>query len=323
MISNIDNSNSYFSWGGVIEICSQGIGRLAVPIFFFISGYLFFYKIACLDMKTYQHKLTRRIKSLLIPYFIWNLIILVIYILLFQCYGIELKKFVEHLDLNTIIKAFVGFKQATGAFPIVYQMWFIRDLISVIIISPIIFFLIKRLKILYIGFVGILWILGLEIPLICDYCLSMSSIFYFSFGAYFSIFGYQVMRNIYRLKFIGYSYPILLFLDLSTKSIVIHNIAILCGMILVFLIGGYLLESGKIRPNPFLSSSSFFVFAIHDPLLLSGIRKIIVMVLPNYSFLIVVGYFVTIALTVVISLCIYYIMKKHMPKTMALLTGGR
>ena len=32
-------------WGMIIEIFSQGIGRLSVPLFFFISGYLFFYKI--------------------------------------------------------------------------------------------------------------------------------------------------------------------------------------------------------------------------------------------------------------------------------------
>ncbi len=50
----------------------ESIGRSAVPVFFVISGYMFFYKVAGLTTEIYKSKLKRRVKSLLIPYLIWN-----------------------------------------------------------------------------------------------------------------------------------------------------------------------------------------------------------------------------------------------------------
>jgi fucose 4-O-acetylase-like acetyltransferase len=42
-----------------------------VPVFFFISGFLFFYSV---DFNTdvYKRKIKSRVKTLLIPYIIWN-----------------------------------------------------------------------------------------------------------------------------------------------------------------------------------------------------------------------------------------------------------
>ena len=71
-------------------------------------------------------------------------------------------------------------------------------------------------------------------------------------------------------------------------------------------------------------SASFFVFAIHDPWLLSNIRKLLYVTLhPASDFAMVVVYFFNILLTVTIALALYYCLKKISPKFTAIITGGR
>ena len=50
---------------------------IAVPLFFFISGFLFF-KEGYLDSDLYLKKLKSRVHTVLIPYLLWNIIYFVI-----------------------------------------------------------------------------------------------------------------------------------------------------------------------------------------------------------------------------------------------------
>lgn len=58
---------------GLFYAFSQVVSRVCVPLFFFISGLLFF-KGANFSWNIYVHKIRRRISTLLVPYLIWNLI---------------------------------------------------------------------------------------------------------------------------------------------------------------------------------------------------------------------------------------------------------
>lgn len=51
---------------------SHVISRAAVPIFFLISGYYFFYNTDSFNYKIYIKKLRKRVNTILIPYLIWN-----------------------------------------------------------------------------------------------------------------------------------------------------------------------------------------------------------------------------------------------------------
>ncbi len=52
----------------------RGLLSAAVPIFFFISGYLFFLNVENFNHHAYIKKLNKRLYSLLIPYIVWNII---------------------------------------------------------------------------------------------------------------------------------------------------------------------------------------------------------------------------------------------------------
>ena len=53
---------------------SQGICRVAVPMFYFISGYLFYNELKEWNWEVYGRKLKSRVSTILIPYCIWNII---------------------------------------------------------------------------------------------------------------------------------------------------------------------------------------------------------------------------------------------------------
>ena len=59
---------------GMQVLFSSTICHVAVPVFYVISGFLFFYKCQTFDVHTYKAKLYKRVKTLLIPYLLWNLI---------------------------------------------------------------------------------------------------------------------------------------------------------------------------------------------------------------------------------------------------------
>ena len=53
---------------------SKVLTHVCVPTFYFISGYLFFKGLETWDAEKYKKKLVRRVKTLLVPFLIWNTI---------------------------------------------------------------------------------------------------------------------------------------------------------------------------------------------------------------------------------------------------------
>ena len=59
----------------MFNLFSEVLPRIAVPLFFIISGYLFFR--SGFMIRTYTDKLRRRVRTLLVPYILWNLLYLI------------------------------------------------------------------------------------------------------------------------------------------------------------------------------------------------------------------------------------------------------
>lgn len=57
---------------------SEILAGTAVPLFFFLSGFLFFYKTATFSRTIYEEKIKKRIRTLLVPYLFWNLAVIAI-----------------------------------------------------------------------------------------------------------------------------------------------------------------------------------------------------------------------------------------------------
>ena len=108
------------------HIVTDEIEKIAIPLFFFISGFLFFYRSE-FSFATYGLKLKRRIRTLLIPYLFWNMVVL-LYKFLTQTFFLSMTSGRNKLisDFNWLDWLNVFWNHYEGN-PICYQFWFIRN----------------------------------------------------------------------------------------------------------------------------------------------------------------------------------------------------
>ena len=115
----------------VFSIC-----QVAVPLFFFVSAILFYR--TCTSADDIKRKLKRRIKSLLVPYLLWNAIFVAVYFILPRIPAIG-----EHLNMGIAIKTwrdvFVGIVDSRFT-----PLWFVKQLMFYTALSPLIFIVVRN-----------------------------------------------------------------------------------------------------------------------------------------------------------------------------------
>lgn len=304
--------------------------RVCVPLFFFISGYLFFVNLSFFGRKEYLGKLKKRVRSLLEPYLFYNALA----ICLFMIIGLikpELQSGVvpRFSEWNIFMVARLFWDYGANL-PIVPQFWFIRNLMVIVLLSPILFYLIKKSRGCIVILLAVLWgcnIWEFGVP-------GTMGLFFFSLGAFLSIHRLSPYSVSCKLSFIGYLYPLLAIIDIISKgepyNIYLHNVAILSGIIFwIYLIGCFLTKHDKYVSNNFLLAATFFVYAMHSPY--NGkIVKVMLHFLPSVSENPVVGdiqyviyYFLTATLWILFLLSMFAIIRKVSPRFAVFLSGGR
>ena len=133
----------------IVRIC---LAEVAVPLFFVISGFLFFYQCD-FSRETYYNKLRKRIHSLLIPYMIWNTLYLFFVMIVQQLQPSSTsldRKLVMDYSVIDILDSYWHFDGVIRGYdPICGPLWFIRDLMIVNICSPIVYFCLNNKKIVF------------------------------------------------------------------------------------------------------------------------------------------------------------------------------
>lgn len=130
------------------DFVSVMVGRCAVPLFYVISGYLFFLKVSD-GMKSIYAKIQKRIRTLLIPYIVGCLFFVGFGVLIAIMPGIS--KYVNGSVMPLFDKPIqqiicsIFYDQGDGA-PCAFQLWFLRDLILIVATSPIWYLLLRYLK---------------------------------------------------------------------------------------------------------------------------------------------------------------------------------
>ena len=113
----------------------QGWQHVSVPLFYIISGFLFFRNYS---QNMFQKKMKTRVKSLLIPYIVWNL---VPWLLLLTVGLLPIAKSIGiHTDisLKSLYECFVLCKYSV--------LWYIRNLIIFVVLTPLIYQLMSKKK---------------------------------------------------------------------------------------------------------------------------------------------------------------------------------
>lgn len=318
---DIFQGNVFPIYDTVSFLFSDVIARIAVPLFFFISGFLFFYKSKGFSLSVYGRKLKKRVHSILIPYLFWNLLVL----LLFFLAQTFLSGFTSGATKLICDYSFSDWLAAFWSNIICYQFWFLRDLMVVVLFSPLVFIAVKYLRLSAVFVLGLLWYFDWWFSFTG---FSITAFFFFSLGAYLSVWRCNFVALLKPYLFPSVViYTLLAFFCVCFKEqswvSFICSLSILFGIVLTISLSAYFLERGKWSVNAFLVGGTFFVYAFHGmPLAL--IMKFCIKYSPYLNNGILLGiYFSSTVFIILVSLGIYYLLRRWFPRSLIIMTGGR
>lgn len=299
------------------NVFAYGLGAIAVPLFFFLSGFATFrnYKL-----KLYPQKLKSRVKTLIIPYLIWNTI------------GLLFAIIYTYTPISNLIAGRESFFPTTsnileGIFLYKYnfQFWFLYDLIIYTILSPLIYLLIKNK---YIGILSSVTILFLPVLFNSPPHLNLNFTIFYFLGCFFSKH-FQKIFIIPSSKKVIHLSGLLFFVFLLTKILLNYNILSLSiissNIILIGLLFSFWFFSDsficKIKQKKFFSEF-FPIYTLHT-YFLATIIKIIYYLAPKNSFMLFINEVISTSLTIIVVTILAYYWHKKLPKFYAIMFGSK
>ncbi|WP_041274688.1 acyltransferase family protein [Desulforamulus reducens] len=294
----------------VIERYMYNISECAVPIFFFISAFLFF-KTYKQSVNYYVYKLKKRLFSLLIPYILYNILGYYKYILFNNI----------TFNFNELIVSIIS----SSTMP----LWFIRELMILSILSPLIYWVINRkyVSIIVLGITALLSIFGVASYRCFIYWTSI-----YLFGAYVAVyygtFNFFSLRNNKKKIVVPLSCILFLcsawFLPNTTGDMDIYGelafylFRLICPFIMLLLCS---YDSSKIQVK-FYMRYSFFTYCVHMPLI-SVVQYVTSRVVFADSWLLIAEYMLTPFVILTIIVCAATLLSKYFPHIWKVCNGWR
>ena len=314
--------------GFFVEFVTNLISRVfagpAVPMFFLLSGFLFFYRFSW-TRSGYLQKFRSRFNTLLVPFLFWNILVLVLFAAA-QISPLTPPYFsgkippISEFPWLEYIDAIFGITRL----PISYQFWFIRDLIIIVALTPFISVTISKIPYVALAFIATVWYLDLS-PL--DFPSAEALAFFYT-GSLLAAKGISPFALDRYGKYIVGIYIAVAFVDAATKDMALNAMLSRAGLVLGVVSALYLTKSllGRefLRSRlAALSMTSFFVFAAHEPLL-SATRNVAFRVLDPSSDLFILGlYFFSPAFVVIVLVYTYRVLRIVLPTPTRFVSGGR
>ena len=283
VVNPLEADFSFISGQGLYNVVaillSNVVSKIAVPAFFFISGFLFFINFQNWSWEGYKMKMRSRVKTLLIPYLLWNAVPFVIMAMGLYLKGGSIEEVQGYVaekswhifyDCNVFGASDINWLgerlRSTGPFDL--PLWFLRDLIVVSVLTPIIYHAIKKLGLFFIGFLFWAYISRIWVSLPG---FSNTAFFFFSAGAYFALNKINVVQFATKFKYLFIPTCLILLvvvtvLDGANTTAVGHNlkpIFICTGVVTAFYVASIFVTKYGVKPNKLLVSSCFFIYAFH------------------------------------------------------------
>lgn len=294
-----------------------GLGQIAVPGFFMISSYLFF--------RTYRpevlmEKWNSRIRSVLVPYIVWNIIYYLGYVAGSRIPGITdiIGKGKIPLNLTEGVSAVLHYSYN-------YVFWYLYQLILLILLAPLIYLAVKRFRAgaLFLGILLIGVYLGKRLPF-----LNLDALFYYSFAAFGAVHckalaeeGFTVRRLLLGALFVVLG-MISLKTDLPGSSPGESASVTVVFRLLVPLGLWFVTPENWLFPARDFMKHNFFLYAVHFALV-RLINKTGAAALPPLPVLSFGLYLFMPAFAVVLSWLAGRLLRDFTPAVWGLLNGGR
>lgn len=301
------------------EIISHGLGALTISSFFIFSGYFFFGKFQSWDWHKYRNSLRQKGKTLLFPYIFWNIAI------------------VAAMLIINYIGEIIGSNREQGAMPAIYDifwgqpanfpLWYVRDLMCMMLISPLFFVLLKRG-----GRWGILllmawYISGYYIPLTG---FGSTAIFFFGVGAYFSIYRQNMISFAEKFRVISWLIaPCLLIASTLGGGYewggYVSRLFVIVGIVATFNVFHRLHKNYKLRLWLIKwSAPAFFIYVAHEIYIINWLKGGLARLpLSEGSPLRLIAFCITPFVCTAICILLYKFFNRFTPRALAITTGGR
>lgn len=309
----------------------------SVPIYFFISGYVFFYNVD-FNKSAYIRKLKNRIKTLLIPYIVWNTIaiarILLCYLPCLSSINPN-KGYAPNLSILNILSCY--WDNNPGIVP-VYQhylpvdgpLWFLRDLIIIVVCTPVLYCVIKRYRHLPILFFGAIWMYASIGRTSDSLTRTYSCILFFSWGAYISILKINMLEAFNKhFNSSMILYPTSCILGMfslyyfSQYYNLIHSLSVIIGMYFAYNLSSWLLRNDICKVNKFLAASSFFIYVSHALIIKVFLRFNLLILRPTSDLMYTTTYFLTALISIFFLLFVFYLLQRFAPQVLKIFIGRK
>lgn len=314
-------------WSAILQggLGATGMSLAAVPMFYFISGMLFFKGVT--SAKDCLPRIRKRARSLLVPYLIWNVIFVLWYVVLTFTPGVS-----TFVNSNVLVNIDVQHPIDTLNYlfvaPAGFQLWYLRDLILYVILTPVLYLLIKRMPIL--TYILLLVIVG-GIP--------RCGITYFTLGAILAVHSdFDSLKRCLSKPVIAIIVVLYIIhcvhasgalrLPVSVLDPYYQQVVSVIGIISIWGVYDWIAELSKKRPisstipkTSFLNYT-FFVYLFHEPVF-NIIKKLGLYMFGSGDVALVIMYVVNPFIMLMTAIYIGKFINLLSPKIYSFLVGGR
>lgn len=263
-----------------------------------------------------------------IPYLIWNAIFLLVLSFAQHSYPTLMgnSKLIANYSIWDFVLSFVSMDYVCNGFslrpfligPIDLPLWFIRDLMILVLLAPLLQFLIQRLNKYFMMILISLWTLCVFKHVMF---IGLNGICFFSIGAYLGIerIGFRHIKKYGKIATLFYVITILLEMMYKMDILeVLSNMNILLGVV-VWIYLFCCLASRMKRNSSWLSKSSFFIYASHYYAVILLIR-IMIKITPHNEVILTLVY---LCVPIFLGIVLAYLYKMLPSFCRKILTGGR
>lgn len=302
-------------------LISNTIGNLAVPSFFMISSYLFFRNYGK-DKIISKYK--SRVNSVLIPYFLWNVLYYAAFVILTRmpviCSIMTTQK--VPISLKELVLSVVFYKY-NGVY------WFMYQLIIFIIISPIVYELIRQKAGVLI--LIIVYLINFEItrfPALSQ-GIHLDMLLFWCIGCYFATHNPELFekteteKHTFYCCFVSVILIVIRFILEFSEMTIPHKSFVSYSMLLVnVVVFWFSLNIFRYKKTFWWMKVTFFIYSMH-PLLVDFIKKGLAAILPHTQLVAAVNYIMAAGISLLIVFGTASILKKVCPNLWGILNGGR
>lgn len=312
----------------------------SVPIYFFISGYVFFLG-GEFTKEVYARKLKNRVKTLLIPYIIWNTVAILMQLALFLPVFSSILPGISKVELDWSLPAVLQcyWNASKGIFawygseiampyPQDMPLWFLHELMIMAICSPLIHRLLKWGRSYIMMLFGVFWFVqtywGLNLSMLAE------ALFFFSWGAYMSICGKDMLAEFGRFFkvsailyiLLGVAYMVAVHRSPETADL-LKRFNVVAGLFFAYNVSAWILRHNVCKVSPFLSASSFFIYVTHMLICNNILKLCFLIVSPVNQWGVVSLYMLAIVATLAVTLVAFYLLRRYTPGLLRVITGRK